>query len=149
MVEYGRVEGKHGGQHSPRASSGIDAGFVQGGKLLISVAQTGGPVFLLPPPISLQYPHVEQRLLRWPARVSSAGAAAAILPSCRFELNVPISANISKRYYLGPPQGGYYPQQPQQAYQGGYGGQPGFQQQPQSQPVYVYVRPPFGFKLTC
>jgi hypothetical protein len=40
---------------------------------------------------------------------------------------------------LGPPgQGGYYPQQPQQAYQG-YGGQPGYQPQPQPQPVYVYV----------
>jgi hypothetical protein len=39
---------------------------------------------------------------------------------------------------LGPPpgQGGYYPQQPQQVYQG-YGGQPGYQPQPQPQQVYV------------
>jgi hypothetical protein len=41
---------------------------------------------------------------------------------------------------LGPPpgQGGYYPQQPQQVYQG-YGGQPGYQPRLQVQPVYVYV----------
>ena len=48
----------------------------------------------------------------------------------------------------GPPpgQGGYYPQQPQQAYGGyqqpygqpGYGGQP-YQPQPPPQTVYVYV----------
>ena len=51
--------------------------------------------------------------------------------------------SVCLNYYLGPPQGqgGYYPQQPQQAYQGGYSGQPGFQQQPQPQTVYVYVRP--------
>ncbi len=44
----------------------------------------------------------------------------------------------------GPPQGqgGYYPQQPQQAYQG-YGGQPGYQPQPPPQAVYVYARYPF------
>jgi len=47
----------------------------------------------------------------------------------------------------GPPpgQGGYYPQQPQQSYQGGpgYQGQPGpgYAPQPQPQTVYVFVFP--------
>ncbi|KIM56496.1 hypothetical protein SCLCIDRAFT_1220302 [Scleroderma citrinum Foug A] len=55
----------------------------------------------------------------------------------------------ANRWFLpGPPpgQGGYYPQQPQQSYQGqpGYGqqpgyhgGQPGYQPQPAPQTVYV------------
>ncbi|GLB41706.1 hypothetical protein LshimejAT787_1003060 [Lyophyllum shimeji] len=49
----------------------------------------------------------------------------------------------------GPPQGGYYPQQPQQAYQQGYpqyGGQPqypqqGYQPNPPPQTVYVQQAP--------
>ncbi|PPQ66668.1 hypothetical protein CVT26_009422, partial [Gymnopilus dilepis] len=42
-----------------------------------------------------------------------------------------------------PQQGGYYPQQPQQAYQqGGYGGYPQQGYQPQPQPQTVYVQQP-------
>ena len=44
---------------------------------------------------------------------------------------------VDEGLLAGPPpgQGGYYPQPPQQAYQGG--GQPGYQPQPQPQVVYV------------
>ncbi|KAH9044251.1 hypothetical protein EDB84DRAFT_1674531 [Lactarius hengduanensis] len=63
-----------------------------------------------------------------------------------------------QQYYppSGPPPGqGYYPQQPQQpqqAYQQGYSGQPGFQQQAQPQAVYVQQPPPkkdSGFCAAC
>lgn len=55
--------------------------------------------------------------------------------------------SVDSQLRAGPPpgQGGYYPQQPQQAYQGGYPqqpygqpyGQPGYQPQPPPQTVYV------------
>jgi hypothetical protein len=61
-------------------------------------------------------------------------------PSGAVFLHDPYICNVTDEGVLaGPPQGqgGYYPQQPQQAYQGGYGGQPGYQPQPQPQAVYV------------
>lgn len=81
--------------------------------------------------------HVQQRLLR------RRSTPRRILPAPR---SVLVGCMVLSTYnHLGGPppgQGGYYPQQPQQSYQGGYGGQPQYAQggyQPQPQPNTVYV----------
>lgn len=76
-----------------------------------------------------------------PTKVTTASNSSSnitLLP-VRFFLTCPDICNVIDDGPLAgppPPQGGYYPQQPQQAYQG-YGGQPGYQPQPQPQAVYV------------
>src|SRR6267378_2698458 len=120
-----------------------DSGTGLGGKLVINPFFRGRGK----PQPSAPIPHVEQILLRSAIRVSST---AAILPPSRFALVVPNfpSCVFYRSLCLGaPPPQGYYPQQPQQAFQG-YSGQPGFQQPPQPQTVYVYVLPrsASGFK---